>query len=435
MYLPRSSKWSMTRRRKRPNVFSWTVLGLVVLFGYYLNEVYLPAQPNPFEATPTVTRSPESFATEAEQLFKDGKLLQSIESYESAINASPQNSALYIALARIQVWAGQYEEAQANAENALLLNPENSMAHAVRAWALDFQTGKNSDALESIETAIELDPNNPIAHAYRVEILIDSGSFDNIQKAIDVSKTALNLDPNALETRRARAYLVEATSNYEQAIQYYRSAIEVNPNIPILHMELGRNLRIMGVYEDAIKEYTLANTLNPSDPEPDLLISRTYATMGDYAKALQYAEQAVKNRSTDPRLHGNYGVMFSRNFRYEEAVKELALAVEGGQTDEGFPIKGLPLSNEIRVVEYYYTYGLALARTNQCGRALQIAQEIQTKVRVDENTTAIIEDALNTINEICQQNLDNPPADTPVPADEETTEEPVTEVPAETATP
>ena len=83
----------MTRRRKRPNLFSWAVLGLVVLFGYYLNEVYLPAQPNPFEATPTVTRSPESFATEAEELFKDGKLLPSIEAYQAAINASPQNSA------------------------------------------------------------------------------------------------------------------------------------------------------------------------------------------------------------------------------------------------------------------------------------------------------------------------------------------------------
>lgn len=435
MYLPRSSKWSMTKRRKRPNLFSWTVLGLVVLFGYYLNQVYLPAQPNPFEATPTVTRSPESFATEAEQLFKDGKLLPSIESYQSAINASPQNPALYIALARVQMWAGQYEEAQANAENALLLSPENSMAHAVRAWALDFQTGKNSDALTAIDQALELDSNNAIAHAYRVEILIDSGSFDNVQKAIDVSKVALNLDPNALETRRARAYLLEATSNYEEAIQYYRSAIEVNPNIPILHMELGRNLRFLGVYEDAIKEFTLANTLNPPDPEPDLLISRTYATMGDYAKALQYAETAMKNRPTDPSLHGNYGVMFSRNFLYEEAVKELGLAIEGGQTEEGFPIRGLPLSNDIRVVEYYFTYGLALARTNQCGRALQISQEIETKVRVDEDTTAIIDDALARINEICQENLAKPPADTPVPAEEEATEEPATEIPSATATP
>lgn len=440
MYLPRSSKWSMTRRRKRPNLFGWTLFGLVVLFGYYLNEVYLPSKPNPFDATPTVTRSPESFATEAEQLFKDGKLLQSIEAYQSAINASPQNAALYIALARVQVWAGKYEEAQANAENALLLNPENSMAHAVRAWALDFQNGddKKAEAMDEIDKAIELDPNNAIAHAYRVEILIDTNSFENVQKAIQVSKDALSLDPNALETRRARAYLLEATSNYEEAIQYYRSAIEVNHNIPILHMELGGNLRILGVYEDAIKEFTYANTLNPPDPEPDLLISRTYATMGDYAKALQYAETAVKNRSTDPSLRGNYGVMFYRNFQYPEAVEQLSLAVNGGQTEDGFPIRGIPLANVMRTVEYYYTYGLALARTNQCGKALQMAQEIQSKVRMDETSMETVNEATNKINEVCQENLNNPAVDTPVPTDEGATElptEPSTEVPAETATP
>jgi len=79
----------MTKRRKRPNLFGWTLFGLVVLFGYYFNQVYLPSQPNPFDATPTVTRSPESFVTEAESFFKDGKLLQSIDAYQSAINASP----------------------------------------------------------------------------------------------------------------------------------------------------------------------------------------------------------------------------------------------------------------------------------------------------------------------------------------------------------
>jgi tetratricopeptide (TPR) repeat protein len=425
----------MTRRRKRPNLFSWIVLGLVVLFGYYLNQVYLPAQPNPFEATPTATRSPESYATEGEQFFTQGKLLQSIDAYESAINASPQNPALYIALARVQVFAGQYEEAKANAENALLLNPENSMAHAVRAWALDF-LGDNSDALSSIDKAIELDPNNAVAHAYRVEILIDSGSFDNITLAAEISRNALALDSAALETRRARAYLLEATANYEEAIQFYRSAIEVNPNIPILHMELGRNLRFLQVYEDAIKEFTLANTLNPPDPEPDLFISRTYATMGDYAKALQYAETAVKDRPTDASLHGNYGVMFYRNFMYPEAAQELSIAVNGGQTEDGFPIRGLVLSNDIRIIEFYFTHALALARTNQCGKALQVAQEIQSKVRLDESSMEIINEAVNRTIEICQENLDNPAVDTPIATvPEETAETGTDTAPAPTATP
>jgi tetratricopeptide (TPR) repeat protein len=432
MYLPRSSRWSMTRRRKRPNLFSWTIFGLVILFGYYLNQVYLPAQPNPFEATPTPTRSAESLQTEAEELFKQGRLLQSIEAYEEAINASPQNPALYIALARIQVWAGQYEEAQANAENALLLNSNSSMAHAVLAWALDFQ-GNNTEAMSTIDQALDLDPENAIAHAYRVEILIDSESFDNIATAADVSRTALGLDPNALETRRARAYLLEATANYEEAIQYYREAIEVNPNIPILHMELGRNLRFLEVYDEAIKEFTLANTLNPPDPEPDLFISRTYATIGDYAKAIQYAETAVKDKPTDASLHGNYGVMLYHNFLYQQALEQLRLAVKGGTGEDGLPIVGLSLTNNVRVIEYYSVYGLALARTNQCGEALQIAQQLQTAVPTDENATFAAEEMIR----ICQENLENPPEDTASPEAVEETPESATETPepVETSTP
>jgi tetratricopeptide (TPR) repeat protein len=431
----------MTRRRKRPNLFGWTVFGLVVLFGYYFNQVYLPAQPNPFEATPTATRSPESFATEAELLFEDGKLLQSIEAYQEAINASPQNPALYIAIARVQVWAGQYEEAQANAENALLLNPENSVAHAVRAWALDFQgPDKNADAMESIQKAVELDPNNALAHAYYAEILIDSGSFENFDRAAEESRVAATLDPALLEARRARAYVLSTLgsegNNYELAIQEYRAAIEINPNIAILHMELGQNLRILQVYEDAIKEFTLANTLNPTDPEPDRLISRTYATMGDYAKALQYAETAVKDRPMEAGLRGNWGIMFFRNFLYEDAAEQLALAVNGGQNEEGFPIKGIPLSNDLRIAEYYYTYGLALAYTNQCGKALQIVQEVQSKVRLDELSMEVVNEAVNRTIEICQENLANPPVDTSVPeatAEETTVVE--TETPAPTGTP
>ncbi|HVF25737.1 MAG TPA: hypothetical protein VNA23_07600, partial [Anaerolineales bacterium] len=77
----------MNRRRRRPNYFGWTVFGLVVLFGYFFNQVYLPTQPNPFEATPTPTRSPESLVSEAQALFEDGKLLGAIEAYEAAIKA------------------------------------------------------------------------------------------------------------------------------------------------------------------------------------------------------------------------------------------------------------------------------------------------------------------------------------------------------------
>lgn len=425
----------MTRRRRRPNIFGWAIFGLVLLFGYYVNEIYLPAQPNPFEATPTPTRSAESLETEARGFFAEGKLLQSITAYEEAIKASPQSPNLYIELARVQVFAGFPREAQANAENAILLSPNNSMAHAVHAWALDFQ-GENSRAMESIATALELDPNNAIAHAYYTEILIDSGLFENYAKAAEESKVALALDPNLLETRRARAYMLEVTggegNNYELAIQFYRSAIEVNPYIALLHMELGRNLSYVGVYDEAIKEFTLANTLNASDPEPDHLISRTYAKVGEYAKALQYAETAVIDDPTNPLLRGNWGVMYYRNFRYQEAVEQLDLAVNGGRSEDGLPFQGLPLNDSPRVSEVYFTYGLALARTYQCGEALPIAQTLQSRFPTDE----IVLEAADAIIQICEENLANPPAvETPLAEEESTTAPEATNTPEPEATP
>ena len=76
----------MNRRRRRPNYFGLVVFGLVVLFGYYFNRVYLPSTPLLAGPTPTATRSPEAYKTEAEQLFNEGKLTQAIEAYQAAIS-------------------------------------------------------------------------------------------------------------------------------------------------------------------------------------------------------------------------------------------------------------------------------------------------------------------------------------------------------------
>src|SRR3990172_2508961 len=410
MYLPRSSKWSMNRRRRRPNLFGWAVFGLVVLFGYYFNQVYLPAQPNPFEATPTPTRSPESFVTEAEVLIVDGKFLRAIDAYQEAIRSSPEDPALYVSIARAQVLAGKPADAQSNAENALLLDPNNSLAYAVRAWAMDAQ-GSNGDALSEIEKAIQIDPNNGLAHAYYTEILVNSGSFDNTTKAIEESKIALALAPDTMEAHRARGILLEATQNYEEAIGEFKTALEYNDSVSDLYLRLGLNYRVLGVSNDAIEAFTRADVLNPADPLPDFYISRTYAGVGEFAKALQYAETAVQNNPADARLRGNYGVMYYRNLFWTEAVEQLRLTVDGGVTPEGQPVEGIPLSNDVRVAEYYYTFGLALARTNQCAEALPIAQEIQTKIPTDENAVF----AASEIIRICQENLNSPAVSTSTP--------------------
>ena len=400
----------MNRRRRRPNYFGWVVFGLVVLFGYYFNQVYLPSTPLLAGPTPTETRSPEAYATEAEAFFKDGKLTQAIEAYQAAISASPQDPTLYVALARIQVWDGQYEKAQASSENALLLNNSNAMAHAVKAWALDFQDGKNGEALAEIEEALKLDPNSAVIQAYYAEILMDSG-FDNYEKAAAASRVALALDSNIVETHRARGYVLNVTQNYNESIVEYEAALKINSKLAVLYVDQGLNYRAISAKDQAIEAFSNAITLKPSDPLPYFYISRTYATFGDYSKALQYADSAMQNNPGDASLHANLGVMYYRNFDYVNAVKELGLAVFGGTTEDGVKITSISLIDDRRSSEYYFTLGLALARTDQCGEALQLVQELQSKVPTDD----IAMDAANKTIEICQENLNNPAVDTPTP--------------------
>lgn len=414
MYL-KGSKWSMNRRRKRPNWFRIIILSLLVLGGAYLNRFVIPNQPQFGVPSPTPTRAPESFITEAQEYFKQGKLIPAIASYNQAIVSNPNDPAVYVALARTQVFAGQYEEAQASAESALLLNNDNSMAHAALAWSLDFQ-GKYTEALSSITRALELDPNNAIAHAYHVEILVDAsfndvGPVGAIEKAIEESNVAISLDPNALETRRARGYILESTGNYEEAIREYEEALKINSKIADLYLSLGRNYRILGAYDKAITAFTDANALNPEDPTPDLFLSRTYATIGKYAQAMQHAESAVSDNPSDTNLRGNLGVMYYRNAYFEESITELGYVVNGGITENGVQIESINLGpNAPRIAEYYSTYGLALSRLNKCGEALQIAQTILGRIPDDEVS---VENA-GAIIARCQENLLQTPEPLPV---------------------
>jgi tetratricopeptide (TPR) repeat protein len=408
MYL-KGSKWSMNRRRQRFNWFRIVILLLLIAGGLYLDKFVIPATPSPFEATPTATRPAEAYLTEAQTLFDQGKLLQSMQAYRDAITIKPNDPTLYVALARVQVFAGDYKDAQASAENALLLDPNNSMAHAVRAWALDFE-GNYLQAEASIKTSLDLDANNAVAHAYYAEILVDEGP-DTIPKAITESQTAQTLAPNTLETHRARGYVLEATANYEDAIREYQAAIAINKNIADLHLQVGINYTALGIYDQAVQEFSNANALNPSDPMAPYLISRTYSTVGQFSKALQFAQTAMNDEPTNPRYHGNLGVMDYHNALFSDAVKELELAVKGGTTDAGATVAPIQLTpGSPRIAEIFFTYALALAKVGRCGETLQVAQQVQSTIPTDDISVTNVNDAIKT----CQQNLTS--SSTSVPA-------------------
>lgn len=392
-------------RRKRKTVRVWRILLLVVLIGVftYINFQVVPETGPLFVPTATPTRSPESYLADADALASEGKFTQAIEAYKQAVQADPENVNTYINLARAEIFNQKYEAARDDASNALLLNNNNSMAHATLGWAYEF-LGDYLSAETSIKRAIELDPNNAQAHAYYAELLIlendaGQGNLGTVEKASEESKLALALAPDSMEAHRARGIVYQNTGNNELAIEEYLAAIQISPNIPDLHLNLGIAYRALETPEldKAVEQFTTANALNPSDPMPDIYIARTYANIGEYAKAVQYAQQAVTDSPSDPNMWGTLGSMLYRSEKFQDAADALRYAVRGGTTPDGVVVEGLSLDYG-RVVEYYYLYGLALAKTGECNEAVQISQLLLQGAKDDE----IAVYNANAMVEICQ---------------------------------
>ena len=377
----------MNRKRRRSNPFTVILLLAVIAVMIYLNQVVVPTVPQMFAPTQTPTRAPESLVTDAEALEAEGKYTLAITSYEEAVKSDPRNPANYVALARLNIFTGNYLEAVTNAENALLLNPDNDQALALRGLAIGL-SGDYIRAIGSLQEAIAIDAENAAAHAYLAEVYVyqlqaNQGDLNTMDAAIAESKLAVSIAPDSLEAHRGRGFVLEHTANYEEAITEFEAAIALNPNIADLHLALGRNFYYIQEYDTAITEFGRANALNPRDPDPETWIAKSYAINGDYQKAIQYAQAALVDDPYDPYLYGNLGLIFNSNKQYLDSADMLRIAVTGGTAPDGAPVNGLPMDYG-KVAQFYSIYGLALARTGQCGEALQLAQAISVGLRNDE---------------------------------------------------
>lgn len=377
---------------------------VLISAGLYVNQVIVPATPPLFVSTPTPTTSPESYVNQAQTYFKDGKIDQAIEAYEKALSSDPTNPNIFVEMARLQVWSGEYEEAITNAQNALVSNPNHPMAHAVQGWALG-EMQRYGEAELALKKAISLDPNNALAHAYYAEVLIDQGDYTLIDKAAEESKQALALE-KSYETYRARGLVLMNTQNVQEAVDAFRSAIAINKNFPDVHLFLGIAYKTLGDFDLAEESFLAAYALDPKNTVGLIEISRAYFADGRYRQAAQYAEEAVRIEPTNPRLHGEVGINYYKLDEFNRAIPSLRLSVRGGVTEDGQRVEPVILKHDDeRSKAYYWYYGFALAKANQCAEAVPVANEILTTVPDDE--TAVFN--ANTILEICQENLENPP--------------------------
>jgi len=444
-------------------LLSVILAGLFLLRGYGTGEVK-----ELFHPTPTPTRTTGSFSFEGQTHFQAGNLNKAIEAYQAALETNPNNSDLWLELARIQTYSSllltsnddrlaRLQEALVSANKAVETGPDNSSAHAVRGFVLDWNASLTEgeqdrqalliQAEQAVTKARELDKNNVLALAYAAEIYNDALKNDLAQAAIDQAKA---LNPDLMDVQRVRASLLERLGDYKGAIDAYNRAIELSPNLTFLYINVGVIYRYLGMtaktdeiqqqyYDQALDVFAKAVELNKQlgidDPTPYVAIGKVYTQMGEFFIASRNAKKALQFNPSSPDLYGQLGMVYFKARNYETSIPALQCVVEGCGPEiscqvrddcdqasaQPITIKGIELkSNDAATIVYYYTYGSVLAglyrpvgdTSGYCERAAKIFATVRAVAGDDPSIISII----SASEAICASYKTNPrPSITPTP--------------------
>lgn len=428
---------------------------LIIAGIYVVRSVDAGTIHSPFEPTLTPTRMANSYALQGDALFEAGQIQEAITAYQQAVKVDPSATDIWGKLARIQVYASaslttdeqrriQLQEALNSANKAVELAPEDSTAHAIRAFVLDWNASPIyvgdqaqqylTEAEQEAVRALTLDSTNTLALAFYAEILTDQQKLDQAMANIE---QAVQRDPSLMDVHRVYAYVLESTGQYRQAIEEYDKAIEITPNMTFLMVRAGAIFRHLQDYKRSLEYFDKAATLNEQlgikDPTPNLSIAKTYSQMGEFFSAARNVLKALQYDQTNADTYGQLGVVFFKSRNYEGSILPLKCAVRGCNPEEscearngcdeaagefGVQVEGLDLSPN--TVVYYYTYGSVLSalsrpQQNYCPEALDVFAEVRQAFGGDQNIMPIVQAG----EAICQgvaEKMGTPAPRVPTPA-------------------
>lgn len=140
-------------------------------------------------------------------------------------------------------------------------------------------------AITMYQQAIELDDKYALAYAgmadaYSHLYRYADATPENVAKAEQASKKAVELDPDSAEAHASRGLSLFINEQYGPARDEFREAIRQNPKLWEAHYYSGLASSSKGDYEKAVTHYQNAMEVNPADYQAPLFMAQAYASMG-----------------------------------------------------------------------------------------------------------------------------------------------------------
>lgn len=287
---------------------------------YYPPVIYVP----PAEAPKEDLSNPRFLAYRASQLLSVGRVDEAGADIERALILDPNYSDAFALQAIIAVVQNEKEKALNSAQKAVEADPNSATARLALSYAQ--QAGFDLEgARESVEEAVKLDPSNALAWARLAELWSSLGYLD---KSLDAAKKAVGLDPNLARTQMVLgfAYLTQVKTAESRAA--FEKAIALDQADPLSRLGLGLAKIRDGDLEAGGREIEIAASLDPNNSLVRSYLGKTY--FEEKRTGLDEREYAIAKEldPNDPTPWFYDAIAKQTTNRPVEALQNLQKAIE-----------------------------------------------------------------------------------------------------------
>lgn len=262
-----------------------------------------------------------------------GQYEQAVAEAQIALQLDPASADAARSLARSYARLNRSAEAEATYQRVITRNPDNSRAHsdlAVFYWL----AGRYAEAETHFLRVAELIPDNYIVYRNLGGLYVVMGRRE---KAAEFLQKSLTLKPSATAYSNLGTLRFQEEHYTEAAILFER-AHSLTPRDYVLLGNLGDALRYIParaaeanpVYERAIRLVEDALQVNPKDPAAHASLARYCAFSGNLTRALEEIAKARSLAPTNLPIMISAALVFERAGQRDQALANLVLALKEG---------------------------------------------------------------------------------------------------------
>ncbi len=283
------------------------------------------------------------------------------KAYYDAQATDPRGSHLY---AHALIAAGDYESALSVAEELIGLDDNDAAAHAKRGRALAY-SGRIPEGIEELQKAVTLEPKNP---AFLIELGSALHKGNRVGEAALQLRVAIQLDPDNGRAHLLLGLALKDQGEIEEAVVYFTKAgrllpegrpwfelgilqnkrgddlgaeqslaeaVRRSPGDGLYWYAYGEMLRFNKKFDEAVEAYATTMSLPDAHPKAAAKRGLALAEANRIDEAEVFLTEAIRNDPTNPYVHLNLGIVYSRRKNWKASISELEAYLKYAEANDG----------------------------------------------------------------------------------------------------